>query len=153
VSGEMKLLPCPFCGNEHPDYERVGTPRQSCIVACGNCGCRHESGDEGEHNGSSWNTRASPPPPEDGWKPIESAPKDGTRIMLSNGKDVAEGWWVHDEGGITEHRDLDGRYIGQDESEGYIGWLDFDGGMLPEPTHYRPLPPPPAALEPKEQHD
>ena len=37
----------------------MGTPRQSCIVICGNCGCRHESSDEDEHSGTSWNTRAA----------------------------------------------------------------------------------------------
>lgn len=52
------LLPCPFCGNEAPEFERMGTARQSCIVVCGNCGCRHESSDEGARCGSSWNTRA-----------------------------------------------------------------------------------------------
>lgn len=52
------LLPCPFCGNTEPEFERIGTPRQSCIVACGNCGARHESSDEGEDSGTSWNRRA-----------------------------------------------------------------------------------------------
>jgi Lar family restriction alleviation protein len=52
------LKPCPFCGHTTPYFERMGTPRQSCIVACGNCGCRHESSDEGENSGRSWNERA-----------------------------------------------------------------------------------------------
>lgn len=80
---------------------------------------------------------------ESGWQPIETAPKDGTGILLSNGKDVAEGHWYFEEGGTTEHRDMDGRYIGQTESEGYAGWLDWDGGMQPDPTHWMPMPPPP----------
>jgi Lar family restriction alleviation protein len=59
------LLPCPFCGNAEPYFERTGTPRQSCIVECGNCGCRHESSDEGDNSGLSWNERtpATPPAP------------------------------------------------------------------------------------------
>ena len=52
------LLPCPFCGHETPGIERPGTSRQSCIVACGHCGTRHESSDEGSDSGASWNTRA-----------------------------------------------------------------------------------------------
>lgn len=60
-----KLLPCPFCGNPEPYFERMGTPRQSCIVVCGNCGARHESGDENEHSGRSWNERAAPSAPRD----------------------------------------------------------------------------------------
>lgn len=52
-----KLLPCPFCGNKEVHFERLGTPLQSCIVECGNCGARHESSDEDEQCGSSWNAR------------------------------------------------------------------------------------------------
>jgi len=38
------LKPCPFCGGE-ATIERKGTARQSMIIACTNCGGRHESGD------------------------------------------------------------------------------------------------------------
>lgn len=55
------LEACPFCGNESPYFERMGTSRQSCIVACGNCGCRHESSDEGSNSGRQWNERAALP--------------------------------------------------------------------------------------------
>lgn len=81
------------------------------------------------------------------WQPIETAPKSGTEILLSNGKAVQQGWWMHDEGGIVEIRDTNGRYIGQDERDGYIGWWDYGGGMQPEPTHWMPLPPPPTNPE------
>lgn len=77
------------------------------------------------------------------WQPIESAPKDGTDILLSNGVVVSEGHWLHQEGYIRERRDLDGRYIDQDESEGFDGWIDWFGGMRPEPTHWMHLPAPP----------
>lgn len=58
------LKPCPFCGNTEPWLERIGTPRWSCIVACGECGSRHESSDEGADSGASWNRRAQPEPAE-----------------------------------------------------------------------------------------
>lgn len=51
------LKPCPFCG-EAAEFERMGTGRQSCIVRCTHCNTTHESGDTGEHSGSSWNRRA-----------------------------------------------------------------------------------------------
>lgn len=58
-ASERELLPCPFCGHDSPEFERMGTSSQSCIVICGNCGARHESGDEYLRSGSSWNTRAA----------------------------------------------------------------------------------------------
>lgn len=36
--------PCPFCGGS-PEYERVGTARQSMIIACQDCGAKVESND------------------------------------------------------------------------------------------------------------
>lgn len=77
------------------------------------------------------------------WQPIETAPKDGTQVMLTNGISVAHGNWLHAEPFIREIRDLEGRYIDQDESDGYDGWIDFIGGMMPEPTLWMPLPTPP----------
>ena len=89
--------------------------------------------------------------PVSGWQPIETAPKDGTQIILTNGVSVAQGEWLHQEPYARENRDLDGRYISQDEFDGFDGWIDFVGGMLPEPTHWQPLPPPPNGITAKEQ--
>lgn len=82
------LLPCPFCGNESPSFERLGTHRQSCIVICGNCGARHESGDEDEKCGSSWNCRASmlrPIPEVEGWRLVPVHPTVEMRTAGSRG--------------------------------------------------------------------
>lgn len=43
----------------------MGTSGQSCIVACGNCGASHESGDEYLQSGKSWNRRALAPTVEE----------------------------------------------------------------------------------------
>lgn len=88
-----------------------------------------------------------------GWKPISSAPKDGTDILLTNGVHVSCGHWHYDEGGTTEHRDLDGRYIGQDDRDGFAGWLDWMGGMTPNPTHWMPLPAAPGSVSPSAPGD
>ena len=83
VQSIMALKPCPFCGNETPEFERMGTPRQSCIVICGHCGARHESSDEGEFNGTSWNERTAireaitAPGVAQGWKLIGWTCGDG----------------------------------------------------------------------------
>ncbi len=57
--GHQPLFPCPFCGNDEPEMVQTGTSRRSCIVACGNCGARHESGDSGVSSGTSWNQRTA----------------------------------------------------------------------------------------------
>lgn len=49
------LKPCPFCGGI-AEFERMGTPRQSCIIACTDCGCRLETG-ETWASGIAWNER------------------------------------------------------------------------------------------------
>lgn len=54
----MILKPCPFCGGE-PEVERIGTPRQSCIIACTDCGCRLETNETGDRCGYHWNDRVS----------------------------------------------------------------------------------------------
>lgn len=52
------LKPCPFCGGK-AEIERMGTPRQSTIYSCTDCGCRLETGEEWSH-GRDWNERNPP---------------------------------------------------------------------------------------------
>jgi Lar family restriction alleviation protein len=54
-SPEIGLLPCPFCGGE-PEFVRHGSPCQSSIVACQDCGARVETG-ETWNEGQLWNRR------------------------------------------------------------------------------------------------
>lgn len=54
----INLKPCPFCGGE-AEVESHGNHRQSTIISCGDCGVTHESGDEGEMVGRSWNERVN----------------------------------------------------------------------------------------------
>lgn len=53
----QNLAPCPFCDGE-AEFERLGTSRQSSIIACSNCGCRLEANETEENNGSQWNRRS-----------------------------------------------------------------------------------------------
>lgn len=88
------------------------------------------------------------------WRDIESAPMDGTTVLLycpqGDGSPestyrVTAGFWDTGEGYIKEHRDIDGRYLGQDEQEPYEWWLTLDGGFSYDtmmPTHWMPMPDP-----------
>lgn len=68
------------------------------------------------------------------WRPIETAPKDGTQIMVWRRSSFGSGYfrldrWTRD---WREHEDWEGNREGQGE-----------GSMYP-PTHWTPLPTPPA---------
>lgn len=69
--------------------------------------------------------------PREEWRPIESAPKDGTRVQLYRTRNYAPGVLVHD----VEI----GSYVAGD-------WEDAHGGLIDQPTHWRPLPPPPEGV-------
>ena len=68
----------------------------------------------------------------DKWLPIESAPMDGTLVILARGDRVTVGHWVD----FEEVEDIDESY-----------WHSWDGGFLNDPeyaaTHWMPLPEPP----------
>ena len=69
------------------------------------------------------------------WQPIETAPKDGTFIILGYaGSHVSEGRWVSDPS-RNHWRET--------------GWFDTDADVLCDhpgrPTHWMPLPEPPNA--------
>lgn len=84
------------------------------------------------------------------WRPIETAPKDGTEIILAKGERVTEGLWVGDRWPTaSEYHGTTGEYLGQYETgeciEAY--WMSFDGGFTEEdqPSHWMPLPAAPSA--------
>lgn len=63
---------------------------------------------------------------EQGWMPIETAPRDGTEIDLHDG----------------QYRVTDCRWYQYGwAARGDRGWEALEGIL--EPTHWRPLPPPP----------
>jgi Lar family restriction alleviation protein len=89
------LLPCPFCGGT-PEFERIGTARQSCIVTCTNCGTRHESSDEGSECGASWNNRL--PAASDA-----GAVPDDTYRMAQDDRATFPAWTVRKLWELKEH--------------------------------------------------
>lgn len=86
-------------------------------------------------------------PEVSGWMPIEAAPKDGTTVLLSDGKDVAVGSW-HDTSYETEELIAKGPkrtiYKTVTHEDGY--W-DNVAEFLGLPTHWMPLPAAPQAAQ------
>ena len=93
-----------------------------------------------ETDSKGWTPLYTTPPklkPLTGWQPIETAPRDGTEILMTNGVDVSSGQWLSEYGGTYDQE-------GAPNGDGCDArWTDWTGGMQPDPTHWMPLPPPP----------
>lgn len=72
------------------------------------------------------------------WQPIETAPKDGTIILVSDKRSVSAAYW-----GLAPRAsglvDRNYPWTMLDETNGLNGWMDGPSG----PTHWMPLPAPP----------
>lgn len=71
------------------------------------------------------------------WRPIETAPKDGTTLLLCGpGHSIACGWWEEEVNGYNDPGWTDGTV----QSFGYETVTKLD------PTHWMPIPPTYAAI-------
>lgn len=141
VPGE--LLNCPFCGEaakRRDTCKRDGD--RDIVICCSKCEAQTAPRYWNTEAKELWNTRATPQ--QDGWRDIESAPKDGTGFIGRKGYFVFWTAW--------------------DDDPGYSGWFtqnqfyensscvkrEFDSGKW-EPTHWVPykLPLPPTQKGPK----
>lgn len=71
------------------------------------------------------------------WQPIESAPKDGTIILIAKGRYVFAAYWSQcpmATGGSAEYP-----WVFLDETNGVNGYIGDENG----PSHWQPLPKPP----------
>ncbi len=102
-----------------------------------------------EHAWRGWLARAE----AEGWRPIESAPRDGSRIMLGYKPDedhefgfVGQGrWWPSDDDG-PDNMGHDAGFMDCNfeffQCGRSFGHPDYMGHGL-QPTHWQPLPAPP----------
>jgi len=125
----VELKPCPFCGSDAQFV--LDNSYGACGVGC-SAHCDPEPYceariDQPEKAITAWNTRIAS---LDGWRPIEEAPKDGWFL----------GYWpvktLEDRIQVTRWYDDDAVFINAADS---MDWA--------EPTHFRPLPPPPETGE------
>lgn len=89
--------------------------------------------------------QAVPAASEVGWQPIESAPKDGTRVLLA--PHMMTGWWEFgdDEWVVTAIPLEEDRTIANDWTvQPRLFFCLYAKQFGVEPTHWRPLPKPPA---------
>ena len=74
-----------------------------------------------------------------GWRPIESAPKDGTRILACDRyQDLFVAYWMNDRAWFRHS----GWVYYTNDYEGSDGCMVFNIGEC-QPTHWMPLPSPP----------
>ena len=86
------------------------------------------------------------------WQPIETAPKDGEAVILTEGGKVFHGGFITID--FKEIRDSEGNFIDQIDPDEY--WMNFDEGDVCTPTHWMPkrsLPMPPDAAQPAHPDD
>jgi len=83
-----------------------------------------------------------------GWQPIETAPKDGTEVVLYNGK-VGNGAFVEVTYGICEEDGDEKAFSFCNDWSGLDHY--FTPPCAPQPTHWMPLPTPPPATPPKRE--
>lgn len=73
------------------------------------------------------------------WRPIETAPKDGKCVLVSNGRYVEKAWWNTDPR-IWDSEDDNRPCWTVFEPEDYYYAIHLDDDP---PTHWMPLPEPP----------
>ena len=78
------------------------------------------------------------------WQPIETAPKDGTMLLLTNGRQVFPGWWDESYDGFPWIIvDMAARCVSEGGQTAALGNAANEG----YPTHWMPLPPPPKDIQ------
>jgi hypothetical protein len=97
--------------------------------------------------------RANQPAASGLWQPIETAPKDGTPIILCRGSIVTSGYWVLEEWPTqAEYHSRTGEYLGQFETGECIEpWWFSQNGEIDNsnpPEVWQPLPSAPEAPKP-----
>jgi hypothetical protein len=137
MSEREALLPCPFCGEKLIHNARLETWEHPAAPYTANAVCPavpHMFHDSRQDCIAAWNRRRATPPAGSGWRTMESAPKDDPNFQALACHQDSAGWWAYY---IINRHDIGGRYE---------CWVVPPGRPI-TPTHWRPLPAPPAEPE------
>lgn len=109
------LLPCPFCAGPAKAIHYNGTWQGTC-AGDHNCG-----GTDVLVPVAGWNTRRA------AWKTMDSAPRDGTSILLLTTSGIIEGWFS--QGEWSNHHEFGREYSGS-------AWVCHDDAVQIEVEEY-----------------
>lgn len=88
------------------------------------------------------------------WQTIESAPKDGTRVLIAFGDEIRAAYWdpkfewMCDWGRYANEEDYEGEHRGT-WTDGAVESFGYEEVHEYEPTHWMPLPAAPLTQEEK----
>lgn len=128
------LLPCPFCGRP----AHLVIEDEFCRIRCHQCGATGSPSDpiREEDTIAAWNRRA----PVAGWQPIETAPKDGTHVLVAfDNPPYSEHWTFQQRPPTVAHWFGPAPLPGLRAGGWYLSVSHNDGGRI-DPTHWMPLP-------------
>lgn len=146
-----KVLPCPFCGEDaEADRQQSfralsdGKIHSNVAIYCPKCPVNMSlsRADLPEYTDDElydvlvekWNARVA----QLGWQSIETAPKDGTEVILA----VKMRAGIRH--GILVGHYMEGGFCIEDHPAIDAGWYFWNGSMFDlasKPTHWKPLPP------------
>jgi hypothetical protein len=125
-----EALSAPSCLSANPNAQPPHRPDDSCPdKACKMMGACMRA------------VQGNYPAAPDDWRPIETAPKDGTEILLGAPGRSTQGQWLEpSDKPVIKYRD---GFAPEEEWEEFEPfWSSYDGGFTEEhpPTHWMPLP-------------
>jgi len=131
TAAEAALLPCPFCGSNPKWFVSELDPFGPAYLGCNSESCfGPRTTATGADTIAQWNARAPSPPAPGGWQTMETAPRDGTYVLCASRP--LSGEWCFD--------------VGRHCSNNI--WVNEQFSTVPSPTHWMPLPAPPATPQP-----
>lgn len=124
------MKPCRWCRSEKVTLHHNPFWNESFVIC--RCGARGPKRDTPSAAINAWNTR------DDDWLPIDTAPKDGTEVVLFVP--------TYMENPVAVYRyEID--TVSGGIWNGIDGWMYADQSGEDAPTHWRPLPAPPETTD------